>query len=210
MPQNTEQKPAEKKSNDKTVHQAQKSTVASTQLYLKIAEIRDDTIVLKNGGIRSILEVSSVNFNLKSEEEQNAIIYSYQGFLNSIEFPIQILIRSKKLDIDNYIEQLNQLGFFQNLTPKDTFTELQRRHKEFVGLKKNLNQRTSVVKSGLESCGLKVDQLRTQDLIEMFYEIYNPLSARNQKVDELEKIDIKTDKDVLSEEERNNIGTEEE
>ncbi|MFC1655399.1 hypothetical protein ACFL3C_00855 [Patescibacteria group bacterium] len=98
------------KINDKSVRQAKKSPAASTQTYLKIAEIRDDTVVLKNGGIRSVLKVSSVNFSLKSEEEQNAIIYSYQGFLNSLEFPIQILIQSKKLDIDNYIDHLSDLG----------------------------------------------------------------------------------------------------
>ena len=79
---------AKTKSTDKTVKQA-KPSIPSSQLYLKIAEIRDDTVVLKNGGIRSVLKVSSVNFNLKSDDEQNAIIYSYQSFLNSLEFPIQ-------------------------------------------------------------------------------------------------------------------------
>ncbi|MFC1655400.1 hypothetical protein ACFL3C_00860 [Patescibacteria group bacterium] len=100
--------------------------------------------------------------------------------------------------------------FFQNMSPKDTYSELQKRHKEFAQLKKTLNQRTTTVKAGLESAGLKVDQLKTKDLIELFYEIYNPMSSRNQKVDEIEKIDIKTDKDVLSEAERNKIGNDEE
>ena len=76
----------------------------STQTYLRISEIRENTLVLKNGGLRAILKVSSINFNLKSEDEQNAIIYSYQGFLNTLEEPIQIVIRSKKLDIDNYLD----------------------------------------------------------------------------------------------------------
>lgn len=83
---------------------------SSTQTNLRIAEIKDNVAVLKNGGVRIVLKTSSINFNLKSEEEQNAIIYSYQGFLNSLEFPIQILVRSKKLDIDNYIEQVTALG----------------------------------------------------------------------------------------------------
>src|SRR3989338_9424967 len=82
----------------------------STQTHLRIAEIRDNVLILKNGGMRAVLRSSSINFNLKSEEEQNAIIYSYQGFLNSLEFPIQILVRSKKLDIDDYIEQVKKLG----------------------------------------------------------------------------------------------------
>lgn len=245
------------KSNDKAVKQAKKSPDASTQVHMKIAEIRDDTVVLKNGGIRAILKVSSVNFNLKSEDEQNAITYSYQGFLNSIEFPIQIVVRSKKLDIDNYIDTLSGLAekqtnnllqrqtyeymdyvqrlveyadimekdflvvvpynplravkpnmiqrFFQNLTPKDSFSDLQKRHKEFMQLKKGLNQRVNTTVAGLESCGLKVDQLRTHELIELYYEIYNPLTSRIQKVDELDDMNIKTDKDIIDEEKRNEM-----
>ena len=82
-----------------TVRQSQgkKTPSMSTQTYLKVSEIRDDTLVLKNGGVRALLRVSSINFNLKSEDEQNAIIYSYQGFLNTLDFPIQIVVRSKKL-----------------------------------------------------------------------------------------------------------------
>ena len=107
-------KTKEKKTKD-SVKQAIKTPLASTQTFLKIAEIRDDTVILKNGGLRSILKVSSINFNLKSEEEQNAIIYSYQGFLNTLEFPIQMLIRSKKLDIDNYLESLKKTGEKQQI-----------------------------------------------------------------------------------------------
>ena len=83
---------------------------SSTQTHLRIGEIRDNVLVLKNGGVRAVLKTSSINFNLKSEQEQNAIIYSYQGLLNSLEFPIQILVRSKKLDVDNYIDQVNSLA----------------------------------------------------------------------------------------------------
>ncbi len=82
------------------------SGATSTLRYLPIAEIHDDTVVLKDGTLRSIIEVTSINFSLKSEEEQNSIIYSYQHFLNSLEFPIQIYIRSKKLDLDDYVAQL--------------------------------------------------------------------------------------------------------
>ena len=84
--------------------------IKSTQTHLRIGEIRDNVLVLKNGGMRAILKTSSINFNLKSEQEQNAIIVGYQGFLNSLEFPIQILIRSKKLNIDQYINQVKKLG----------------------------------------------------------------------------------------------------
>src|SRR3989338_531632 len=93
-----------------TVRQKKGSSAGSTQLYLPIAEIKDGIVVLKNGGLRAILQTSSVNFNLKSEEEQNAIIYSYQSFLNSLEFPVQIVVRSRKLDIDKYLENMRGIG----------------------------------------------------------------------------------------------------
>lgn len=91
-----------------TVRQKKGSPAASTQLYLNIAEIKDNVVVLKNGGVRAILQTSSVNFNLKSEEEQNSIIFAYQSFLNSLDFPIQIVIQSRKLDIDKYIENVKE------------------------------------------------------------------------------------------------------
>ena len=83
--------------------QNKKNQTASTQIYLRIAEIRDGVVVLKNGGLRSVIKISSVNFNLKSDQEQDSIIYGYRNFLNSLEFPIQILVRSKRLDIHKYI-----------------------------------------------------------------------------------------------------------
>lgn len=83
-----------------------KNKALSTQRYLDFAGAQNETLILKNGGIRAILEVNSVNFNLKSEDEQNSIILAYQRFLNALDFPVQILIKSKKLDIDHYLEKL--------------------------------------------------------------------------------------------------------
>lgn len=77
-----------------------------TQSFLKFAEIRDDCVVMQDGTLRGILAVSSTNFDLKSEEEQNALIYSYQRFLNSLEFHVQILLQSRKMDIGEYREKL--------------------------------------------------------------------------------------------------------
>ena len=81
----------------------------STQKYLDIAEIKRDTIALKDGSLRAVVAVSSTNFALKSEDEQGAISASYQSFLNSLEFPIQILIQSRVLDINGYLEKLKIL-----------------------------------------------------------------------------------------------------
>jgi hypothetical protein len=220
--------------NDKSVKQKKTSSKAATQVHLPIAEIKDSVVVLKNGGVRSVLKTSSVNFNLKSEEEQNALIYSFQGFLNTLEFPVQILIRSRKLDVDNYLDNLSAIAvkqenpllkkqteqyieyirklveyadimeknfyviipfdpirarkkgmwqsFWQSIHPKDTLDSIRQRHKEFENVKKGLSTRTNLVKAGLENCNLRISELGTKELVELFYGIYNPETSRNQKL----------------------------
>ncbi|PJC41073.1 MAG: hypothetical protein CO042_00390, partial [Parcubacteria group bacterium CG_4_9_14_0_2_um_filter_41_8] len=83
-------------------------TSISTQQYLDIAEIKDDVVILRDGSIRKVLIASSINFALKSEDEQNAIISGYISFLNSLSFSVQIVIQSRQLNIDGYLEQLKQ------------------------------------------------------------------------------------------------------
>lgn len=80
----------------------------STQQYLDIAEIREDVVVLKDGTVRGVLLVSSINFALKSQEEQQAIIQGYMQFLNSLEYPLQIVIQSRKMNIDSYLHDLRE------------------------------------------------------------------------------------------------------
>lgn len=80
----------------------------ATQKYLDIAEIRDNCVVLKDGTLRTVVLVSSINFALKSEDEQNAIISAYVSFLNSLEYPLQIVIQSRKLDIEGYLARLGK------------------------------------------------------------------------------------------------------
>lgn len=86
-----------------------KKTKSSTQKFLPISGIRNDCLVLKDGTLRGILLCSSINFALKSEKEQNAIISGYINFINSLEWPIQILIQSRQLNIDPYLESLSLL-----------------------------------------------------------------------------------------------------
>ncbi len=81
----------------------------ATQAFLPIAEIREGAVVLKDGTLRGVLLVSSINFALKSEEEQNAIIQGYVQFLNTFSFPLQIVIQSRRLDIDDYLERLARI-----------------------------------------------------------------------------------------------------
>lgn len=226
-----------------TVRQSHhKDPAGSTQMYLRIGEIHDDVVVLKNGGMRAVLEVDSVNVNLKSEDEQNALTASYQGFLNSLSFPIQIVMRSKKLDISNYLGKLKVAGkkqtnellknqiaeyseyirrlvefadimeksfyvivpydppravsmnVFQNfwnfVHPGDNQTAFEKRKKEFADLNKKLEQNVEQVIGGLENCGLRSRRLETPELIQLFYGIYNPLTARNEKVETLNEVDL--------------------
>jgi hypothetical protein len=86
---------------------------ASTQRYLPFSEIRDNLILMKDGSSRMVVRVHALNFNLKSTEEQDAILMSYQRFLNSLNFPIQIIIRSLKVDIEAYINRLKNLALKQ-------------------------------------------------------------------------------------------------
>lgn len=79
---------------------------ASTQSYIDVEVIRDGVIVLKSGALRSVILVSSLNFDLKSSQEQDAIISQYQSFLNSLDFPLQIAVNSKRFNITPYLESI--------------------------------------------------------------------------------------------------------
>lgn len=80
----------------------------STQEFIDIAEIRDGIIILRDGSMRMVLLATAINFALKSEDEQNALVYQYQNFLNSLSFPIQILMQSRKIDLAPYLNKLQE------------------------------------------------------------------------------------------------------
>jgi len=84
-------------------------SIPSTQKYLDISEIKNDCLILKNGTLCTVLLTSSINFALKSEDEQNAIIQNYVRFLNTLEYPIQIIIQSRPFNIKPYIARLDEL-----------------------------------------------------------------------------------------------------
>ncbi len=87
---------------------AKTSSAPSTQHHLPIAEIKEDVVVMRDGTMRAVLLVSSINFALKSEDEQRAIIAAYVNFLNAIDFPVQIVIQSRRLNIEGYLNRLAQ------------------------------------------------------------------------------------------------------
>ncbi|MFH1749760.1 MAG: hypothetical protein ABH837_02620 [bacterium] len=80
----------------------------STQAHLPIAEIVNGTVIMKDGSLRMVLMVAAVNFDLKSEKEQDALIIGFQRFLNSLEFPIQIVMQSRKINLNQYIKSLEK------------------------------------------------------------------------------------------------------
>jgi len=197
----------------------------ATQDFVPIKEVRDGIVVLKDGTMRGLVLASSLNFSLKSEEERNAIIMQFQDFLNSLDFPVQISIQSRRLDIrpyialleDRYKEQVNDLMKIQtreyiefikkftettNIMTKSFFivvsydpailnikggggpfsilkkksNEEQQRNKKvnFEENRTQLEQRVSVVEQGLSRCGIRVVRLGTEEVIELFYKIFNP------------------------------------
>lgn len=85
---------------------AKKASIPSAQRFLSLAEIKQDTLIMKDGTLRAILMVSSINFALKNEDEQNATISAYVSFLNSIEHPLQVVIQSRELYIQPYLQDL--------------------------------------------------------------------------------------------------------
>ena len=125
---------------------ARSKVASSTQKYVDIGEIKEDIVVMRDGTMRVVLLISSINFALKSEEEQNAIIGSYVSFLNNISFPLQIIIQSRELNIEDYIlrlkekekEQTNELLKMQTA---DYMAYIQ----ELVSMSKIMNKRFYIV-----------------------------------------------------------------
>ena len=212
---------------------------AATQRYIDISQIQEDVVVMKDGTLRSVILTSSLNFSLKSEQEQNATVSSYVQFLNSLKFPIQIVIQSRKLNVDNYLNKLQQkekeltnellrfqiadyrnyvkelielseimskrfyvvvpyapladkqrgvMDRLQNLFIPATQVTLQR--DRFIERKKDLMSRVDLVLSGLFGMGLNAQPLNTQQLIELYYESYNPELAEQQKLANLKDMDV--------------------
>lgn len=116
-----------------------KSSGSSTQRYVDVEEIRDGALVLKSGALRAVLLVSSINFDLKSSEEQDAIISQYQNFLNSLDFPVQVVIQSRRFNIDPYIELLREKEVQQ---PNELLRFQMKEYQSFI---KNLTEISNIM-----------------------------------------------------------------
>jgi hypothetical protein len=222
----------------KTAAEKSKPHSNSTQNSLQIAEIRDGIVIMNDGSFRSVVMVKSINFDLMSPQEQEAVEYSYQGFLNSLFFPIQIFVRSQKVDLRPYIEKLDKIrgehdnmllallmqdyiGYIDNLSQQTNImdkkfyvvipffpvVEVQQaltKSKNFLGgigglfnksdqhvvineadlesAKTELRNRVEAVMAGLQQCGIQGLPLDTQELIELYYDTYNPDTATRQQL----------------------------
>lgn len=213
-----------KKLNQKKKMADKKQTNAkAAQDFVPIKEIRDGVVILKDGSLRGILMASSLNFALKSADEQEAIILQFQNFLNSLDFSVEFFIQSRELDIRPYIALMEERYNSQNAELMKiqvreyiqfikTFTEdanimsksffisvpyepaivsgkdgvlksvfkkssgdtSSAKNKNFEENKSQLSQRMSVVSQGLSRTGIRVAQLGTQELVELFYKLFNP------------------------------------
>ncbi len=193
----------------------------AAQNFVPIREVRDGIMILKDGSMRAIVLVSSINFALKSEDEQVSILLQFQTFLNSLDFPIQIFIQSRRLDIRPYLallenrlkEQVEELmkiqtreyiEFIKNFTETTSIMQksffivipyappmIDNKHSMFGKLfsknqseatsneqfeeqRTQLEQRISVVQQGITRSGLRVAPLGTEEIIELFYKLFNP------------------------------------
>lgn len=215
-----------------------KTNPNSTQNALQIAEIRDGIVIMNDGSFRSVVMVKSINFDLMSPQEREAVEFSYQGFLNSLYFPVQIFIRSSRVDLRPYIEKLDkirsehenmllallmedyityidQLSMQTNIMDKrfyvvipyfpiaDIQKAITQSKNFFSGLaglfnnkeqhvvinesdlakaKDELRNRVQAVLGGMQQCNIQGLPLDTQELIELYYDSYNPDTATRQQL----------------------------
>src|SRR3989344_2970042 len=196
----------------------------TTQSFVSIRGVRDGVVILKDGGLRMALMTSSLNFALKSQDEQSATLFQFQNFLNSLDFSIQIFVQSRELDIRPYLALLEERykaqgsdlmkiqvreyidfvkafteeanimaksffivipytpaalsvkrGFLAGLLPggrKTTAAEDE--SAAFEEHRTQLEQRVSVVEQGLTRCGIRAAVLGTEEVIELYYKMFNP------------------------------------
>ena len=160
-----------------------KEPSSSTQRYLPFSWIKENIIIMKDNSVRIILKCSSINFLLKNNDEQDSIIISFQRFLNSIDFPIQIIVRSKKLDIDSYLNNLNSKAL------KQENALLQNQTYEYIAYLKKLIEVAQIMKKEFYIIGDR--KLYSGLGCEVITKVNNIITEYGNKHPEL--IDEKTD-----------------
>jgi hypothetical protein len=179
----------------------------SSRRQIQIKEVKDDILILPDNEYRLLIEASSINFELKSEEEQDVLIDSFQNFLNSLSFPLQILVRVREIDIDNYLDQIAKSKMAEKekvyKTQIDNYSEfikdlvlgskiLSRRfyitvpyknldkNKDFKLIKEQMHLQRGIILKGLEKLGMKAKALDSLELLDLFYSFYNPSQIKTE------------------------------
>ena len=185
------------------------SNPLSSRRQIAIKEVRDGILILPHNEYRLILETSSVNFELKSDEEQDVLIDGFENFLNALPCKLQILVRVREIDIDRYIEDIgatrnheketiyknqiaNYCGFIKNLVSGNKilsrkfyivipYTNTERSN-DMKLIKEHLYLNREIVMRGLEKLSMKARELDSVEVLNLFYSFYNPGSIKTQEL----------------------------
>lgn len=177
----------------------------SSRRQIDIKGVSDGILLLPNNHYRAVLHISSVNFELKSEAEQDAIIETYQSFLNSLATPLQILIRVREMDMDKYLSEFaervknepeeiyreqikNYTTFVRSLISTNKILTrhfyivipFDDKEKDFELVKEQLSLTMDIVAKGLARLGMQSRQLSSIEVLDLFYSFYNPTQAKRQ------------------------------
>lgn len=185
-------------------------TKSSSRHQIAIKGVRDGILMLPGNQYRAVLEVSSLNFELRSEEEQDAIIDTYESFLNSVGSSLQILIRTREIDMDKYLEELtgrldgetepiyrtqlkNYDDFIRSLI---TTNKILTRHffivipystngkTDFELVQEQINIKLDIVSKGMMRIGMHTKELTSLEVLDLFYSFYSPVQAKIQPLTE--------------------------
>jgi len=179
---------------------------ASSRMQIDIKGVEDNILILPGSEYRLVLLVSSVNFELKSEDEQDALIETYQSFLNSLAGDLQIIVRVRELDIDEYVMSLesrlanetesvyvsqinNYTSFVKSLIKSNRILSRQfyvvvsykgDKKQDFDIAKEQIGIRADIIAKGLMRLGIQSKSLSGLELVDLFYSFYSPRQAKNQ------------------------------
>ncbi|HSX06311.1 MAG TPA: TraC family protein [Candidatus Saccharimonadia bacterium] len=188
------------------LRKSQKKT--STRRQIDIRGVKADVLMLPRNQYRVVLEVSAINFELRSEEEQDALIDTYESFLDSLPCPIQAVIRIRTLDIDQYLADLQTLHeqeaerIYQNqienyrefvqemvvdnhILSRRFYVVLPCTASDFETAKEHLSTNIDIVSKGFMRLGIHARQLDNLEILDVFHSFYNPAQAKRQPVSEL-------------------------
>lgn len=187
------------------LQKSNKKTSARQQINIK--GVKEGILLLPRGRYRMVLEVSSVNFELKSEEEQDALIDTYESFLNSLPCPLQVIIRTRELDMTKYLADLksrlssekeavyksqiqNYSEFVQDLVADNRilsrhfYVVLPHTADDFAAAKEQLTVNSDMVSKGFMRLGMHTRQLGSLEVLDLFHTFYNPAQAKRQPITE--------------------------